>query len=81
MLFRTRDLRLSLIKYQEELNRNWNREICKNFDEMAGKLGEIPDDTKVFIILVLLLKAKNKNFDIFIYNIKIYKRYGNKVQN
>ncbi len=58
MLFRTRDLRLSLIKYQEELNRNWNREICKNFDEMAGKLGEIPDDTKVFIILVLLLKAK-----------------------
>ena len=78
MLFRTRDLRLSLIKYQEELNRNWNREICKNFDEMAGKLGEIPDDTKVFIILVFLLKAKKKksvSFDIFIFNIKIYKIY------
>ena len=32
---------------QEELNRTWNREICKNFDEMAGKLGDIPDQTKV----------------------------------
>lgn len=44
-----------MIKYQEELNRNWNREICKNFDEMAGKLGEIPDDTKVNDILVMVL--------------------------
>ena len=46
-VFRTAGLRLSLIKYQEELNRNWNRDICKKFDEMAGKLGEIPDHTKV----------------------------------
>jgi hypothetical protein len=45
--FRANNLRLSLIQYQAELNRCWNRDICKNFDEMAAKLGEIPNDTKV----------------------------------
>ena len=27
------------------------REICKNFDEMAGRLGEIPDETKELVEL------------------------------
>ena len=27
------------------------REICKNFDEMAGRLGEIPDETKELVDL------------------------------
>ncbi|XP_023329298.1 dynein heavy chain 3, axonemal [Eurytemora carolleeae] len=52
MFSRTAGLRLSLIKYQEELNRNWNRDICKKFDEMAGKLGEIPDHTKRVLFLL-----------------------------
>ena len=47
VLFRANNLRLSLIQYQAELNRSWNRDICKKFDEMAAKLGEIPNDTKV----------------------------------
>lgn len=37
------------------MNRNWNREICKNFDEMAGRLGEIPDDTKVTLALTMTM--------------------------
>ena len=28
-----------------------SREICKNFDEMAGRLGEIPDETKELVEL------------------------------
>jgi hypothetical protein len=28
------------------MNRKWNRKICNQFDEMATKLGEIPEKTK-----------------------------------
>ena len=31
------------------------REICKNFDEMAGRLGEIPDETKELVELQRLI--------------------------
>ena len=57
MFTRTENLRLGLIKFQEELNRTWNREICKNFDEMAGRLGEIPDETKELVDLQRYLQT------------------------
>ncbi len=31
------NLRNSLIKYQVDLNRSWNRQICNQFDEMATR--------------------------------------------
>ena len=39
-------LRNSLILWQVDMNRKWNRKICNQFDEMATKLGEIPEKTK-----------------------------------
>ena len=57
MFTRTENLRLGLIKFQEELNRTWNRDICKNFDEMAGRLGEIPDETKELVDLQRYLQT------------------------
>ena len=33
------------------MNRTWNRRICNQFDEMATKLGEIPDKTKDLVSL------------------------------
>ena len=36
------NLRSSLINWQVDMNKTWNRQICNQFDEMATKLGEIP---------------------------------------
>ena len=49
-------LRNSLILWQVDMNRKWNRKICNQFDEMATKLGEIPEKTKD---LVIMADAKN----------------------
>ncbi len=39
------------------MNRTWNRSICNQFDEMATRLGEIPDETKALVDLQRYLKA------------------------
>ena len=39
------------------MNRTWNRSICNQFDEMATRLGEIPDETKELVDLQRYLKA------------------------
>lgn len=38
-------------------NRSWNRTICNQFDEMATRLGEIPDETRELVDLQRYLKA------------------------
>ena len=43
--------RTSLIRWQVDTNKTWNRQICNQFDEMAPKLGEIPDKTKELVEL------------------------------
>ena len=43
--------RMSLIRWQVDTNKTWNRQICNQFDEMATKLGEIPDKTKELVEL------------------------------
>ena len=43
--------RTSLIRWQVDTNKTWNRQICNQFDEMATKLGEIPDKTKELVEL------------------------------
>ena len=45
------NLRTSLIRWQVDTNKTWNRQICNQFDEMATKLGEIPDKTKELVEL------------------------------
>ena len=75
-MFRTAGLRLSLIVYQEELNRNWNRDICKKFDEMAGKLGEIPDHTKVPYLTTCLITILKKNLRTFIFKETLWRGRG-----
>ena len=45
------DFRTSLLRWQVDTNRTWNRQICNQFDEMATKLGEIPDKTKELVEL------------------------------
>ena len=47
----------SLIQFQVTMNRSWNRTICNQFDEMATRLGEIPDETKALVDLQRYLKA------------------------
>ena len=44
-------LRDDLIQWQVDTNRTWNRQICNVFDEMATKLGEIPEKTKELVEL------------------------------
>jgi len=46
----------SLIGHQVETNRMWNRGICDRFDEMATRLGEIPDQTKELVDLQRYLR-------------------------
>ena len=43
--------RTSLTRWQVDTNKTWNRQICNQFDEMATKLGEIPDKTKELVEL------------------------------
>ena len=47
----SQDLYDSLIRHQVDTNRSWNRSICNQFDEMATRLGEIPDKTKELVDL------------------------------
>ena len=51
------NLRDSLIRWQVNMNKTWNRQICNQFDEMATKLGEIPDKTKDLVELQRYLKT------------------------
>ncbi len=51
------ELHDSLIRHQVDVNRTWNRGICNQFDEMATRLGEIPDETKELVDLQRYLKA------------------------
>ena len=51
MANRCANLRDSLISWQENTNKTWNRQICNQFDEMATRLGEIPDKTKELVDL------------------------------
>eukprot|EP00095_Tigriopus_kingsejongensis_P002576 maker-scaffold274_size229011-snap-gene-1.23 protein:Tk02576 transcript:maker-scaffold274_size229011-snap-gene-1.23-mRNA-1 annotation:"hypothetical protein LOTGIDRAFT_210054" len=46
----------SLIKHQVDTNRLWNRNICNEFDKMATKLGDIPEQTKALVELQRYLK-------------------------
>ncbi|XP_059095302.1 dynein axonemal heavy chain 3-like [Tigriopus californicus] len=46
----------SLIRDQVDTNRLWNRTICNEFDEMATKLGDIPEETKALVELQRYLK-------------------------
>ena len=48
---RCANLRTSLIRWQVDTNKTWNRQICNQFDDMATKLGEIPDKTKELVEL------------------------------
>ena len=57
MANRCTNLRDSLIKWQVDTNRAWNRQICNQFDEMATRLGEIPDRTKELVDLQKYLKV------------------------
>lgn len=57
MTNRCANLRQSLIRWQVDMNRKWNREICNQFDEMATRLGEIPDKTKDLVDLQRYLKV------------------------
>ena len=45
------NLRSSLINWQVDMNKTWNRQICNQFDEMATKLGEIPGMKAVFFFI------------------------------
>lgn len=47
----------SLIRHQVDTNRSWNRNICNQFDDMATRLGEIPDETKALVELQRYLKT------------------------
>lgn len=51
------NLRNSLIRWQVDMNKTWNRQICNQFDEMATRLGEIPDKTKDLVELQRYLKV------------------------
>ena len=51
------ELYQSLIRHQVNTNRTWNRNICNQFDGMATKLGEIPDETKELVELQRYLKT------------------------
>ena len=51
MVATCQDLYDSLIRHQVDTNRSWNRSICNQFDEMATRLGEIPDKTKELVDL------------------------------
>ena len=57
MSSRCMNLHNSLISWQVETNKVWNRQICNQFDEMATKLGEIPDKTKELVELQKYLKT------------------------
>ena len=50
-------LRDSLIQWQVDTNRTWNRQICNQFDDMATRLGEIPEKTKELVELQRYLKT------------------------
>ena len=54
---RCANLRQSLIRWQVDTNKTWNRQICNQFDEMATRLGEIPDRTKELVDLQKYLKV------------------------
>ncbi|CAB4069327.1 DNAH [Lepeophtheirus salmonis] len=53
---KVREIRSTLIQYLVELNKTWNRSICDKFDQMATKLGEIPEETSVLVQLQRYLK-------------------------
>ena len=53
------NLRSSLINWQVDMNKTWNRQICNQFDEMATKLGEIPGiNVVVFFMLFLIFEIQ-----------------------
>ena len=51
--------------FQVVMNRTWNRKICNQFDEMATKLGEIPDKTKDLVNMQKLKYFYQKCVTIF----------------
>ena len=48
------NLRSSLINWQVDMNKTWNRQICNQFDEMATKLGEIPGINVVVCFMLFI---------------------------
>ena len=57
------NLRSSLINWQVDMNKTWNRQICNQFDEMATKLGEIPGINVVcFMLFFNFLNSKSFSF-------------------